>query len=111
MQKAYDDAHSGFISLEKDPEWGDLAAYKVFLCDLFGGHEDLAQSELNAFNKVESNPSYYYSNAAWDLFHKRPESAMSWLNAAARIYPHKKVFFYSATLIEFGYLPLPTQTD
>jgi tetratricopeptide (TPR) repeat protein len=111
MQKDYDNARLGFVALEKHPDWGDLAAYKVFVCDLFGGHEDVAQNELDAFDKVGRHPSYYYSKATWDYYHKRPETAITWLNAAAQIYPHKKVFFYSATLVVFGYIPPTPQED
>jgi tetratricopeptide (TPR) repeat protein len=111
MQKAYDDARLGFVALEQDPDWGDLAAYRVFLCDLFGGHEDAAQGELDAFNKVGANPSFYFANAAWYLYHKRPEDARSWLNSAARIYAPRKVFLYSSSLRELGYLPLPPPTN
>jgi hypothetical protein len=41
-----------FVALEKDPDMGDFASYKVFLCDLFGGHEDAASKELDAFNEA-----------------------------------------------------------
>ena len=50
MQKKYDEARPGFTALTQDPNIGDLAAYKVFLCDLLAGHEDAASRELNVFN-------------------------------------------------------------
>jgi hypothetical protein len=34
MQKKYDDARPGFAALEQNSNMGDLATYKVFLCDL-----------------------------------------------------------------------------
>ena len=37
VQKKYDSARPGFLALENDPHLGDLASYKVFLCDLYGG--------------------------------------------------------------------------
>jgi tetratricopeptide (TPR) repeat protein len=107
MQKAYNDARPGFIAMEQDPDLGDLAAYKVFLCDLFGGHEDVAQSELDVFNKTGENPSFYFANAAWCLYHKRPEDARGWLNSAGSIYEPWKASRYSSSLSELGYLPLP----
>ena len=42
MQKQYDVARPGFAALTSDPDMGDFAQYKVFLCDLFGGHEEQA---------------------------------------------------------------------
>ena len=94
-------------ALESDPDMGDLASYKIFLCDLFGGHEDVAKKELDAFNATGSKPSYYYSNAAWSLFHKNTEDARSWLVSALRIYPAQKNEFYQSSLKDLGYLPLP----
>lgn len=107
MQKQYDAARTGFVALESDPDMGDLASYKVFLCDLFGGHEDVAKKELDTFNAVGSKPSYYYSNAAWSLFHKNTEDARSWLVSALHIYPAQKNEFYQSSLKDLGYLPLP----
>jgi tetratricopeptide (TPR) repeat protein len=106
MQKQYDDARVGFEALEEDPDLGDLAAYKVFLCGLFAGHEDKAKKELDAFNANGSNPSYYFSNAAWDLYHKEPDDARVWLSRAQRIYYPYKLELYASSLIDLGYLPL-----
>jgi tetratricopeptide (TPR) repeat protein len=103
MQKNYDAARSGFVILEHDPDMGDLATYKVFLCDLFGGHEDVAAKEFDAFNQVGSNASYYFANAAWSLYHQKTEDARGWLTSAARIYPPAKFRVYSASLMELGY--------
>ena len=81
MQEQYDAARAGFAALEKDPivktqpDMGDFAAYKVFLCDLFGGHQAQAKKELDVFNDIMGNPSYYFCNAAWDLVSKRTSMA------------------------------------
>jgi Tfp pilus assembly protein PilF len=106
-QKNYDAARPGFVALESDPDYGDLAAFKVFLCDLFGGHDDAAQKEFAAFNAAGSNPSYYFGNVAWAVVHKNNEEARSWLNSAIHIYAPKKVLLYGASLENLGYLPLP----
>jgi tetratricopeptide (TPR) repeat protein len=106
MQKKFEDARPGFHALENDPDLGDLATYKVFLCDLFGGQEDTAARQLNLFDKAGGNASYYYANAAWLLFHDRPDDARSWLQSAWRIYPRRKCYNYESTLDELGYLPL-----
>jgi hypothetical protein len=107
MQKQYDAARPGFVALQSDPDMGDLASYKVFLCDLFGGHEDVAKGELDAFNKAGSKPSYYFGNAAWDLFNKNIEDARSWLVSASNIYAPQKNEYYASSLRTLKYLPLP----
>jgi len=103
MQKNFDAARPGFVALQPDPVMGDLARYKVFLCDLFGGHEEVAAKELNAFNQVGENASYYFANAAWSLYHQKPDEARGWLASAGYIYPPAKFRVYSASLIELGY--------
>lgn len=105
-QKKYDQARSGFGALRDDPEIGDLATYKVFLCDLLGSHEDIAASELELFNKTESSPSYYFANASWYLYHQKQEDARGWLASAANIYSPAKFSMYAASLQDLGYLPL-----
>jgi tetratricopeptide (TPR) repeat protein len=107
VQKQYDAARPGFVALESDPAMGDFASYKVFLCDLLGGHEDVASKELAAFNAAATHPSYYFSNAAWYLVHKKPEDARGWLISASNIYVPSKNTFYAASLKDLGYLPLP----
>jgi tetratricopeptide (TPR) repeat protein len=110
MQKKYDDARPGFAALEQNSNMGDLATYKVFLCDLFGGHEDVSAKELDeldAFNQVGRNASYYFGNAAWSLYHQKTEDARSWLTSAANIYAPNKFRLYAASLIDLGYMPLP----
>lgn len=107
LQKQYDAARPGFAALEDDPDMGDLAKYKVFLCDLFGGHEEAASKELDDFNKAGEYASYYFSNAAWDLYHKKTEDARGWLISASHIYAPQKNGYYAQSLRDLGYLPLP----
>ena len=104
LQKQYDAARPGFLALENDPDMGDFASYKVFLCDLFGGHEDQAKKELDVFNDVMGTPSYYFANAAWSLAHNNIDEARSWLQSAYRIYPQRKNAVYAQTLHDMGYL-------
>jgi tetratricopeptide (TPR) repeat protein len=111
MQKDYDQARTGFVPLQKDADMGDFAMYKVFLCDLYAGHEAVAKSELNAINDKGDDASYYFSNAAWDLYHKNIEDARTWLVSASHIYDPKKFTTYGATLRYLGYLPLPLPKD
>jgi len=111
MQKQYDLARPGFVALEKDPDMGDFASYKVFLCDLFGGHEAAARKELDVFNDAMGNPSYYFGNAAWSLVHKNLEDARGWLFSASRIYPLRKNIYYAQSLRDLGYLPIPGPDD
>ncbi len=114
MQKQYDLARSGFLALERDPdvtksdpEMVDFASYKVFLCDLYGGHVDAAKKELGVFNDAMGNPSYYFANAAWDLYYKNIDGARDWLLSASRIYAPRKNAYYSQSLRDLGYLPIP----
>jgi tetratricopeptide (TPR) repeat protein len=109
MQKDYVGARTGFVEIQNDKtsDLGDLAGYKVFLCDLFGGNNDAAQKEFDAFNSVGSYASYYYANAAWSLFHHNPDDARSWLASAGNIYNQQKNRIYSKSLFDLGYLPLP----
>jgi Tfp pilus assembly protein PilF len=107
MQKKYDDARPGFAALGQDADMGDLATYKIFLCDLFGGHEGVAAKELDAFNQVGSNASYYFGNAAWSLYHQKTEDARGWLMSAAKIYAPNKFRLYASSLLNLGYMPLP----
>ena len=111
MQKQYDAARPGFLSLVNDPDMGDFAQYKVFLCDLFGGHEDMAKKELDVFDAAMGNPSYYFANAAWCLVHKDLDGARDWLLSASRIYAPRKNAYYAQTLRDLGYLPIPAPGD
>jgi tetratricopeptide (TPR) repeat protein len=108
MQKKYSEARPSFVELQSDKELGDFAAYKVFLCDLFGAHVDLAAKELDVFNRAGENPSYYFGNAAWDLFHNNNEEAAGWLKSAGYIYANSPQKFsnYVASLKDLGYWPL-----
>jgi len=114
MQKQYDVARPGFAALESDPDMGDFASYKVFLCDLFGGHEDVAKKELDGFSNSMNGPSCEFSNAAWNLYHKNlegPDGARYWLLRASRIYPPQKNTYYAQSLRDLGYLPIPGPDD
>jgi Tfp pilus assembly protein PilF len=106
-QKEYDKARAGYATLVGDPQMGDLASYKVFLCDLLSGHDALAKKERDSFDQINSQPSYYFSNAAWALVHKDIEGARSWLVSAANIYPSAKISYYVLPLKDLGYLPIP----
>ncbi len=106
-QRQFDQARPGFAALTKDSDVGDLASYKVFLCDLFAAHEAAASQELAVFNQAGENPSYYLGNMAWDVVHKDIEGARGYLQSALHIYNRDKVDLYVGNLIEMGYLPLP----
>lgn len=112
-QKQFDDARLAFTPLQAnhDPEVSDLIKYKIYLCDLLGGHDDVASKELDVFNQAGSNPSYYFGNAAWSLVHKKTEEARGWLVSASHIYPERKQSLYTSILKDMGYLPLPPLSD
>jgi hypothetical protein len=108
LQKKYDDARGGFAELESNKDLGDIATYKVFLCDLVASHEDVAAADLKALNQAGGTPSYYFGNAAWDIAHNKNEDAAGWLKSAAYIYQNapQKLSNYVASLRNVGYLPL-----
>jgi tetratricopeptide (TPR) repeat protein len=110
MQKQYDAARTSFVELKADRNIGDFATYKIFLCDLFGAHEDVAAKDLDAINQVGGNPSYYFGNAAWDLFHHNSKDARGWFDSACRIYADVPgtIENYTSSLSTLGYLPLPS---
>jgi Tfp pilus assembly protein PilF len=105
-QKQYDQARPGFLALTHDPTFGDLASYKVFLCDLFAAHDEAASQELAAFNSAGKNPSYYFGNIAWDIVHHNFDDARGYLKSARYIYHPGVARLYATNLIELGYLPL-----
>ena len=108
-QKQFDAAREAFVPLQddRDVEVKDLIAYKIFLCDLLSGHDDAAKQELDVFNQVGSDPSYYFGNAAWSLVHKNPEEARGYLVSARHIYAPSRQLLYATILKDMGYLPLP----
>ena len=106
-KKEYDPAREAFVAIENDPDYGDLSSYKVFLCDLQAGREDVANKELSAFEEAASKPSYFFSHVAWSAAHHKTEDARGWLDSALKIYSATKINLYATTLKNLGYLPLP----
>ena len=109
LQGKYDTARAEFLPLQKDIELGDVAAYKVFLCDLAAGHLDAASKELDAFDHVGTQASYYFANVAWSAYHQKPDEALGWFKSAVDIYSPSKVHLYGTSLFDLGYLPKPPQ--
>lgn len=104
MQGKYDAARPGFVALQQDIGVGDLSKYNVFLCDLFGGHDAAAAKELDAFNQVGSDASYYYANVAWSYYHKQDDQATDWLQSAHRVFSQDKCGLYEKPLKDLGYI-------
>ena len=104
MQGHYDAARPGFLAIVNNADFGDLAKYKVFLCDLFGGHEQVAARELAVFNQIGSEASYYFANVAWSLYHNKSGAAQSWWQSATQIFAPDKVNLYAKPLIDLGYI-------
>ena len=100
LQKDYGNARPRFAALESDPGLGDLAAYKVFLCDMLGGHEGIAAQDLAAFSPEAKKPSYYFGTAAWDLYHSNRPEANKLLEKASKAFAQSTCEFYIASLIE-----------
>jgi tetratricopeptide (TPR) repeat protein len=104
LQGRYDAARPGFLAIVNNTDFGDLAKYKVFLCDLFGGHEQVAARELAVFNQIGSEASYYFANVAWSLYHNKASAAQSWWQSATQIFAPDKVNLYAKPLIDLGYI-------
>jgi hypothetical protein len=104
MQGHYDAARPGFLAIVNNTDFGDLAKYKVFLCDLFGGHEQVAARELAVFNQIGSEASYYFANVAWSLYHNKSSAAQSWWQSATQIFAPDKINLYAKPLIDLGYI-------
>jgi Tfp pilus assembly protein PilF len=95
VQDKYAAARADFALLTQDPQFGDLSAYKVYLCDLYGGSEDVAARELSAFNQDDSRASYYFANAAACLFYHKSDEARGWLTSADNIFSDAKFHLYA----------------
>jgi tetratricopeptide (TPR) repeat protein len=65
LQKEYDEARPMFAALKDDPRLGDLARYKVFICDLLGSHQAIAAHDLELLDQTGEKPSYYFGRALW----------------------------------------------
>jgi Tfp pilus assembly protein PilF len=107
MEKNYDAARTRFAALTKDSNRGDLATYKVFVCDVLGGHDDIAAKELDTFDHSPSKPSCYYAHATASLANKKTEEGRRWLDSAAVLYGPAVTAPYAQCLRGLGYLPLP----
>ncbi len=64
-----------FAKLQGDPHLGDLASYKVFLCDMLGFHQAAALQDLAALDQGPQSPASCYSHIAWDLYHNQRAEA------------------------------------
>jgi len=111
LQKDYAAARPGFIALENDPALGELAKYKVFLCDLFDYRESLARDELDALNKAaEKRQAYYFCNAIWALFHQDRAGATKWITSASQLYSASEVNLYLSIINQLDRLHAPIVT-
>lgn len=109
MQKQYDAARPEFQLLVHSGQIGDLAAYKVFLCDLFAGHLEQAQAELKSFDQDKEKPSYTYGHAANWFYLAHADYAHHLLDEGAAKFSDREIQAYTSTLKELGYLPSPAK--
>ena len=99
LQKSYALARPGFHALESDPNLGELAKYKVFLCDILDFQDSSARRDLDALNAApEKKQAYYFCNAVWDLFHKDRPGANKWLIEASHIFSSSEMDIYLSSL-------------
>ena len=100
MTRSYEDARSRFAALEGDEHLGDLATYKVFLCDMLGFHDAAALQDLATMDQGSHTAAYYYSHAAWGLYHGDRAEAAKYFSAADQLYGQSSGTPYIASLIE-----------
>jgi tetratricopeptide (TPR) repeat protein len=100
LEKSYEDARSRFAALESDEHLGDLSTYKAFLCDLLGFHDPAAMRDLAEMDAGTHAKAYYYSHAAWGLYHGNRAEASKYFSAADQLYGQSSGTLYVASLIE-----------
>jgi Tfp pilus assembly protein PilF len=108
LQKSYEDAQPRFAALEKDPNLGQLAYYKAFLCDLLGGHDDAARHDLAVLNQAPEGPARAYSQAAYDIYHGQRAEAARLFKNAGELYGDSIRDLYVASLMETRRFQLDT---
>ena len=111
MEKKYDDARTRFAALTNDSNRGDLATYKVFVCDVLGGHSVAAAKELDTFDHLPAKPSCYYAHATSSLVNGKTADGRRWLDSAAVLYGPAVTAPYAQCLRGLGYLPLPPKPN
>jgi hypothetical protein len=100
MQKLFDAARLRYLAIKDDPVLGDLATYKIILCDIFEGREEIAAGELAALNHGEKKLSYYYANALWDFTHKKIKEGDELVGTAQQTFGSAENQPYLETLID-----------
>jgi len=111
LQKAYAPARQGFLALANDASLGELAKYKVFLCDVFDYQESSARRDLDALNQAtEKRQAYYFCNAVWALYHNNRQGAGDWIASAARLYSPSEMDLYLSALKKSDALSAPLVT-
>jgi len=100
VQRSFGDARFHFAQLQKDPRLGDLANYKVFLCDLLDGHESIAAQDLAAIDRGPKNPSFYFCHCVWASYHGSPQEANKYLVTARKLYDRSTYELYYLSLVE-----------
>jgi len=107
IQHDYDAARPGFIALKNDPQLGDLATFKVFLCDLLSRRDKVASTELATMDKSGTSPAYYYSEATWYMIHGNQEQVKKWLSSGGQLFGSKVADLYMLSLQEADVLQAP----
>ena len=108
LQKAYVDARPRFAALTGDPNLGQLATYKAFLCDLLGRHDAAAARDLNELDQTPDGPAHYYCHAAWDLYHSQRADANKLFKTADALYGDSTRNLYLESLAESRRFQLDT---
>jgi Tfp pilus assembly protein PilF len=100
VEKDYSNARPRFTQLVNEPSLGDLARYKIFLCDLLAGHDLIAARDLADLDSRPTQPSFSYGHATWFLFHNDRTSATQLFSRASHLYGETTQQLYLGSLIE-----------
>ncbi len=100
MSRDYENARLKFSPLKSDPKFADLAAYKIFMCDLMGRHDQEASTDLSLIDANADTPAHFFGHAVWELYHGNRHDGSSWLHKASDEFGPQLFEFYMLSLSE-----------
>jgi tetratricopeptide (TPR) repeat protein len=86
LQKDYDNARPLYAALESDNRLGDLALFRVYLCDMLGYHRSIAATDLALIDQKPKNPSHFYAHGIQCLFEGKRADANKLFAAAGEYF-------------------------
>jgi Flp pilus assembly protein TadD len=84
-----------------------LLKFKIFLTLLLEGKEEQAQQLMDQFKFTGDTPALYYSHAAWEFKHERPDQGADWVRSARKIYSPALNIVFADSFYDLGWLKAP----